>query len=174
MFIDESGFYLLPAVRRTYAPCGQTPILRAPCRYEHLSVMAAVTMEGQLYTRMRERSLNSLDSVAFLQHLRGRLPGDKLLVIWDGSPIHRFKAMREFLATPAAEPFVLEGLPGYAPDLNPLDCGVWHLLKAAELGNVCCHNLQELRPALTAAIHRLRAKPHLVRACFDGAKLDLR
>lgn len=174
MFIDESGFYLLPAVRRTYAPRAQTPVLRAPCSYDHLSVMAAVTMDGQLYARVRERSLNSLDSVAFLQHLRGQLPGDKLLVIWDGSPIHRFKAVREFLATPAAEYFILERLPGYAPDLNPLDTGVWHLLKEVELGNVCCHTLQELRHALTAAISRLRRKPRLIQACFGGAKLDLR
>ena len=82
--------------------------------------------------------------------------------------------MRAFLATPAAESFVLEPLPGYAPDLNPLDAGVWHLLKEAELGNVCCHSLQELRPTLTAALRRLRAKPRLIQACFGGAKLDLR
>jgi hypothetical protein len=28
LFIDESGFYPLPSVVRTYAPVGQTPILR--------------------------------------------------------------------------------------------------------------------------------------------------
>jgi BRCT domain type II-containing protein len=28
LFIDESGFYPLPSVARTYAPTGQTPILR--------------------------------------------------------------------------------------------------------------------------------------------------
>ena len=66
VFIDESGFYLLPGRRRTYAPRGHTPILHAPCSYDHLSVMAAVTMQGELYARVREHSLNSFDSVAFI------------------------------------------------------------------------------------------------------------
>ena len=83
-------------------------------------------MEGQLFTRVRDHSLNSFDSVAFLQRLQARWPENKLLVIWDGSPIHRFRAVRAFQETAAAENFVFERLPGYAPDLNPLDAGVWH------------------------------------------------
>ena len=173
MFIDESGFYLLPGLARTYAPAGQTPVLHTPCRYEHLSVMAAVTMEGELFTRVRPRSLRSEDSVAFLRHLRGHLPGDKLLVIWDGSPIHRHKAMRAFRLRAEAEPFVFESLPGYAPDLNPLDTGVWHHLKDVALANVCCHDLKELREVLTAAIGGLRRKPRLIQAAFANAKLSL-
>lgn len=135
--------------------------------------MAAVTMTGQFYTRVRPHSLDSVDSVAFLRHLRALLPGDKLLIIWDGSPIHRFKAMREFLTTAAASDFVFERLPAYAPDLNPLDAGVWHLLKDVALGNVCCQNLAQLRQALIEAIVRLRRKPRLIQACFDGAKLGM-
>lgn len=92
MFVDESGFYLLPGRRRTYAPRGQPPVLHAPCRYDHLSVMAAVTIEGELYSRMRARALNSFDAVAFAQGLQARWPEHKLLGIWDGSPIYRFKA----------------------------------------------------------------------------------
>jgi len=30
VFVDESAFYLLPMAVRTYAPCGQTPILQVP------------------------------------------------------------------------------------------------------------------------------------------------
>lgn len=173
VFIDESGFYLLPGRRRTYAPCGQTPILHAPCRHDHLSVMAAVTMQGELYTRVRARSLNSFDAVAFVQRLQARQPGCKLLVIWDGSPIHRFKAVRAFQGTPAAANFVFEQLPGYAPDLNPLDCGVWHHLKHVALANVCCQDLDQLCMELAGAIKALRAKPRLIQACFGAAKLSL-
>lgn len=174
VFIDESGFYLLPGRRRTYAPRGQTPVLRTPCRYDHLSVMAAVTMDGQFYARVRAHALNSADSVSFIQRLQARWPERKLLVIWDGSPIHRFKAVRAFQATSAAEPFVFEQLPGYAPDLNPLDCGVWHHLKHVALANVCCRDLDQLRKELARATKALRAKPRLIQACFGAAKLDLK
>ena len=53
VFIDESGFYLLPALARTYAPAVQTPILHTSCRYEHLSVMTAGAMEGHFFPRAR-------------------------------------------------------------------------------------------------------------------------
>src|SRR5215471_11513902 len=57
IFVDESGFYLLPAVVRTYAPCGQTPVLRPFLTRAHLSVMGAVTSTGGLYTLVRAAAL---------------------------------------------------------------------------------------------------------------------
>jgi hypothetical protein len=34
--VDQSGFYLLPTVVRTYAPIGETPILREELSRDHL------------------------------------------------------------------------------------------------------------------------------------------
>ena len=48
MFVDQSGFYLLPTVVRTYAPVGQTPILREKLTRDHLSAMSGITLEGKL------------------------------------------------------------------------------------------------------------------------------
>ena len=45
VFADQSGFYLLPAVVRTYAPIGQTPVLHEQLSRDHLSVMSAITLE---------------------------------------------------------------------------------------------------------------------------------
>lgn len=47
-FVDESGFYPLPAVVRTYAPQGQTPVLHEWLTRDHLSVIAAANEAGQL------------------------------------------------------------------------------------------------------------------------------
>jgi hypothetical protein len=48
MFVDQSGFYLLPAVVRTYAPIAQTPVLlREELSRDHLSAMSGITLEGQ-------------------------------------------------------------------------------------------------------------------------------
>jgi transposase len=46
------------------------------------------------------------------------IPG-KVLVIWDGSPIHRSRTITALLASGGAARMQLERLPGYAPDLNP-------------------------------------------------------
>lgn len=43
----------------------------------------------------------------------------KLLVIWDGAPIHRGQAIKAFLARGAAKRLYLEQLPSYAPDTLP-------------------------------------------------------
>jgi transposase len=127
VFEDESGFYLLPGLVRTYAPKGQTPVLRQKVTRAHLSVMGGMTPQGKVYTLARQESLNGVHSIEFLKHLL-RVAGERLLVIWDGSPIHRRVAVKEFVAGTRGR-IRLEGLPGYAPDLNPWDEGGWHHLK---------------------------------------------
>ncbi len=165
LFVDESAFYPLPGVVRTWAPKGQTPLLRHMLTHDHLSVISAVTPDGRLFLRMREHAFDSAGVIAFLGELQEQIAG-KLLVIWDGAPIHRSRAVREYLADGAAACLHLERLPGYAPELNP-DEGVWHYLKHVELGNVCCRDLVHLREELAAAEQRLRRKPDIIKACFQ-------
>jgi hypothetical protein len=45
VFADQSGFYLLPMVVRTYAPVGKTPVLEENLTRDHLSAMSAITLE---------------------------------------------------------------------------------------------------------------------------------
>ena len=66
VFVDESGFYLLPAILRTYAPIGKTPILKVFHTRDHLSMMSAITPQGWLFTRTRYEALKGMDSVHFL------------------------------------------------------------------------------------------------------------
>lgn len=168
VFVDESGFYLLPGLVRTYAPEGHTPILKEWQTRDHLSVMGGVTPQGKIYVLVRQQSLNGLNTIQFLQHLVRHL-GRRLLVIWDGSPIHRRTEVTDFLNGSTGRAIHVERLPAYAPDLNPLDEGGWHHLKHVELRNVVCLDLEELHLQLHLAIGRLRQKPHLIRAFFAAA-----
>lgn len=172
VFIDESGFYLLPGVVRTYGPKGHTPVIDKWSSRDHLSVMAGFTPEGKLYTLVRPESLSSLHSVVFLEHVLHQT-GRRLLVIWDGSPIHRWGAVREYLAEPRGKKVHVEALPGYAPDLSPWDQGGWHHLKHVEMRNLSCMDLDELHLELHLAIGRLRQKPHLIHSFFAAAGLRL-
>lgn len=171
VFIDESGFYLLPGIVRTYAPEGKTPIIRNKQTRDHLSVMGGMTPCGKVYTLARQRSLNGLDSVEFLLHLL-RVASKRLLVIWDGSPIHRRTEVKDFVVATNGGVWI-EPLPGYAPDLNPWDEGGWHHLKNVEMRNLVCLDIEELHQAFHLALHRLRQKPHLVRSFFAQAGLRL-
>jgi hypothetical protein len=139
VFVDEAGFDLLPGVVRTYAPEGLTPVLREKVTRDHLSVMGGMTPAGQLSTLARQESLNGWHRIEFLVHLL-RVAGERLLVIWDGSPIHRRVEVKGFVAGTHGK-LRLEALPGYAPDRNPWDEGGWHHLKNGAMRNLVCRDL---------------------------------
>ena len=164
VWVDESAFYPLPAVVRTWAPCGETPILDALLTRDHLSVISGLTLDGRLLLQVREHAFRAPEVVDFLRHLLRQIPGP-LLVIWDGAPIHRAQPVKDFLAQGAAARLQLEQLPGYAPELNP-DEGIWNYLKHVELRNLCCADLAELRLELGLAVKRLRRKPRRTRGCI--------
>ncbi len=154
---------------RTYAPVGQTPVLRAPLSHDHLAAISAITPDGRLFAHLQETAYRGPAIVAFLRQLLRQVRG-KLLVIWDGAPIHRCQTVKDFLAAGAATRLHLERLPAYAPELNP-DEGVWNLLKRGELKNRCCRDLDELAWEVGLAIRRRRRKPDRLIACFHHAGL---
>ena len=126
-------------------------ILRVRLSRDHVSAISGITTEGTLLLMAQERAYCTEDVVGFLKHLLRHIPG-LLLVIWDGSPIHRGEPIKTFLANGGAERIRLESLPGYAPDLNP-DEGIWNYLKRVELRNMCCPDVRELRQELRLAVH---------------------
>ena len=134
--------------------------------------MAGFTPTAKVYTLVRPESLTGSHSVVFLEHLL-RQTGTGLLIVWDGSPIHRWGAVRQYLSGGGAKDIHVETLPGYAPDLSPWDQGGWHHLKHVEMGNLSCMDLEELHLELHLAIGRLRQKPQLVRSFFTAAGLHV-
>lgn len=171
VFVDEAGFYLLPSVVRTYAPEARTPVLRAKLTRDHLSVMAGMTPPpaARVYTLARQESLDGTHTVEFLVHLM-RVASQRLLIVWDGSPIHRRDIVRDF-ASDTNGKVRLERLPGYAPDLNPWDEGGWNHLKNVEMRNLVCKDVEELHQEFHLAIGRLRRKPWLIQSFYGQARL---
>ena len=75
VFVDQSGFYLLPGLVRTYAPVGQTSVIPAPLSRDHLSAMGGITPEGKLYLMVQERAYRGADVVVPSSTWRGILLG---------------------------------------------------------------------------------------------------
>jgi transposase len=168
-FLDASGFYPLPSVVRTYAPMGHTPILQEWWTRDHLSAISAMSPKGKLYFHCQDSAINSEAVIAFLEHLLREVPG-RMVIIWEGAPIHRSHGIKDFLARGAAERLHLERLPAYAPELNPAE-GLWAHVKGVELRHVCCCNLPHLRAELREAVKRVRRKPRILQGFFRGVKL---
>jgi hypothetical protein len=80
---------------RTWAPRGQTPMLRVPLTRDHLSAISGITLDGRLFLQVRPVSYDATAVVGFLRVLLRKIRG-RLLLIWDGSPIHRGHEMKDF------------------------------------------------------------------------------
>ncbi len=170
VLVDESGFYLLPGVVKSDAPRARTPVLDEWQTRDHLSVMGGVTPRGKVDSLVRPRSLSGLHTTESLLHL-GRSAGDRLLVIRDGSPIHRRAEVTELVAE-ARGAACVERLPAYAPDPNPVEW-MWRPLKEVELRNLSCLALDQLHLEFHLTLGRLRQKPRLVPSFFEGAGLPI-
>ena len=163
VFVDETGFSLLPAVGRTYAPMGQTPIVRETLTRDQRALIGVVTLTGRVFMQGQDRSMGSTDVVQLLHQLL-RHSGGTLLIVWDRASIQS-GAVQHFLRTAAAQRIVRVRLPSYAPALNPVE-GLWHYLKHSELVKVCCRTLAELRPALRTALARVRQRGDVLAGCI--------
>jgi transposase len=133
VFVDESGLSERPHRLRTWAPRGQTPVLQYHFNWKTLSVMAGITW-WNFYFQLFPGAIKAPQIIIFLQHLM-RYLRRPLLVIWDGLPGHRSAVVRDFV-TAQGRQLTLEWLPGYAPELNPVE-HIWSYLKERELPNFC-------------------------------------
>ncbi len=171
MFLDESGFLLLPTVRRTWAPRGTTPIVRHRYRRDKVSAISAVTVSPRrhrcgLYAHFHCDNITQVEVALFLRLLLRHLAGP-IIVLWDGGAIHGGPDVHQLLARHPR--LHVERFPAYAPELNP-DELVWHYLKGA-LANGSPDTVDDLLDDLTRVTRQLRRAPTLLRAFIIGSEL---
>jgi transposase len=176
VFQDESGFSLLPPVRATWAPRGQTPVLRHRFNWARLSMAGALAYKSDgtqaaLMFQIKEGSYNTESLIGFLQDLHEHFADANLTLIWDGLPSHRSTAMKDWI-TSQHRWLTVERLPGYAHDLNPIEM-VWGNVKAVELANLCPDTIGEARAAAEAGLDRVSSSAELCFAFLSHTGLSL-
>ena len=94
--------------------------------------MAGVTW-WNFYFRLFPGAIRSPQIIVFLSHLLRHISGN-LLIVWDGLPGHRSRAVWEFIGQQRGRIWV-EFLPAYAPELNPggISVVVLETARAAQL-----------------------------------------
>ena len=126
---------------------------------------------ARLYLHTHPGAYNDEVLVGFVGQLRAELAGAKATLLWDGLSSHRSRHMRRFLAT-QRHWLVVERLPAYAPDLNPVE-GLWACLKGGDLANRCCDTIEEMAEATTAGTERIRRSLDLLFSFLRKARLHL-
>lgn len=167
---DEAGFNLLASSLRTYAPCGQTPILQQDCKYTHLSVIAAISQQGDLVSKAIQGSFDGAGIVEFLKILLKQFKKE-IHLIWDGAKIHCGEAVKQFLSTDEqAKRLFLYRIPPYSPELNPTE-QLWNHAKNVEMKNNFSKNKEELDSKVNTVFQKLKSKKETIEAFFKHPKV---
>jgi hypothetical protein len=156
-------------VVRPDAPVGQTPLVRAWWTRDHRSAIRAISPAGKRSCHRQDGALNAAEVSALLEPRRREVPG-RLVLLGDGSPIHRRQTVQAFLTNGAAPRRHWERLPAYAPALKP-DEGLGQQRTGVEPRHLCGVHLPHVRRELRAAVTRVRRQPRLITSVVRGAKL---
>lgn len=114
---DESGLRSDDVRGRSYAPRGETPVVRVPNKRHGLSIISTVTNKGQMRWRIFDGALNSTILIDFFKRLiKGQKK--KVFLILDNLRVHHSKPVKHWL-TQHAEYIEVFYLPSYSPELNP-------------------------------------------------------
>jgi putative transposase len=122
------------------------------------------------YFQTRPGTYNDLALIGFLRALKRHFRGRPIILVWDGLGGHKSGAMRQYLARTRAW-LTVEPLPGYAPDLNPVE-QIWGNLKGGELANLCPVDILALRRPLRVGFARIRHQSALAFSFLRHAGLS--
>lgn len=176
VFLDETGFLLTPWVRRSWAPRGQTPVVRDRMRHRRkLSAIGAITISPQrrrlgCYMHLHEEAIGEAHIVVFLRDLLRHLRGDVVLV-WDNLSAHGSAMVRDYVARHRR--LAVEPLPPYAPELNAQEYA-WGYLKTGPLANLCPNDVDELADHVATAACGVRNEQPLLRGFVHATGLPIR
>lgn len=175
-FLDESGFMLMPLVRRALARRGRRVFIRCSAEHDRVSAISCVTLSpqamraGLYFWLLRNENFHGEEVVEFLSYLIGKVPGP-WTVVWDRNNIHsRSRAVKAWLAKHPQ--VVAEDFPGHDPDGNP-DEWVWSWAKYGKLANLCPQDVDCLADAVWDALEELKHRPSLLASFVMDAGVPL-
>jgi hypothetical protein len=144
---------LPPVVRRTWAPRGQTPIQYSWDRRDRLSGIGALSLspirqQCSLFFQLYTGNIHADPWIPFIFNLHRHLRC-KFILIVDRYVVHRQVA--RLLWEAEIDWVEVVWLPGYAPDLEPVEM-VWGHIKYADLANFLPDDLDHLHREVTASL----------------------
>jgi putative transposase len=173
VLIDETGVLLNPLVRRTLAPCGDTPTLPATGSRQKISVIAGLSLSpvrhqlGLYFQTVPNSYINNEGAADFVRDLLRHLRG-KVIVVWDNGPMHKGDPIRRLLADYPR--LTLANLPPYAPELNPVE-QLWNHLKHGQSANYVPPDLQQLGDRVIELLVEAKFDPDRLQSCYNNTPL---
>jgi transposase len=162
---DETGISNQAVHGRSFAPKGQTPVLRRPATRRTLSMISAVTNRGTLRFMLYEGALNTALFLTFLQRLVRSARG-KVFLFVDNLKVHKAGKVQTWVAA-HRDKIALFFLPAHAPEHHPDE--FLHSDLKQHLGRrPAAKDKAGLESRLRGYLRRLQRQPHRVRAFFQA------
>jgi transposase len=169
VFEDEFGVSYVEPVSFTWAPKGETPVLKRHGRFRReTSTMAGLTISGKIYKLHFDGSIDSAKLLVGLEHFRRHIK-KPFILIWDQSRTHKSLLVKEYLEKHTD--IYVEYLPAYAPELNPEE--YCHGNVKRRMKNAIFHSKAEIRSRLNQGFARLRKRSDILLGFFHHAGLEL-
>ena len=165
LWLDEMGVGSDAAAGRSWAPVGQTPIIKRTGKRFRVNMLSAISNAGRLRFRLFTGSFNGPVFIDFLGRLLRDCGGRKVHLIVDGHPVHHAKLVSAWVAGHAGR-IQLHFLPGYSPELNPVEL-LNHDVKANAAGRRRPRSASELRKELHGYLRRRQRQPAVLVRFFD-------
>jgi transposase len=165
LWLDEMGVRSDAAAGRSWAPVGQTPVIKRTGKRFRVNMISAVSNAGRLRFRLFTGSFSGSVFIDFLGRLLRDCRGQKVHLIVDGHPVHRAKAVSAWVGR-HGERIELHFLPGYSPELNPVEL-LNHDVKANAAGRRRPRSASELRAELRGYLRRRQRQPEVLVRFFN-------
>src|SRR6266516_8233807 len=166
LWLDEMGLRSDHNDGRSWAPVGQTPLVRGSGQRFGANVISAISNKGHLQFRVFKQRFTAAVLIDFLNRLVRQADGQKIILILDGHPVHRAKKVRQWVAA-HSEKLELQFLPGYSPELNPTEL-LNQDVKTNALGRRRPRSQDELIGDTRSYLRSTQRRPQLVARYFDG------
>lgn len=160
---DEMGLRSDHVAGTSYAPLGQTPVIRATGQRFGCNMISAITNRGTLSFMVFHGKFDGVRFVDFLRRLLKQAAG-KVYLIVDGHPVHKSTVATRFVAEHATR-LRLILLPGYCPELNP-DELLNQDVKTNALGKSRPTNRPEMMATVRRHLHRRQKQPQVITNLF--------
>ncbi len=161
---DESGLRSDDVRGRSYAPKGQTPVVRVSNKRHGLSVISTVTNKGEMRWKIFDGALNADILIDFMRRLiRGAKK--KIFLVLDNLRVHHAKPVKAWLAA-NKERIEVFYLPSYSPELNP-DEMLNADLKQAVTKLAPARTKLQLVKATSSHLRSVQRQPARVRKYFE-------
>lgn len=167
-FADEASVRSDYHAGTTWAPVGQTPVVRTTGARLSVNMISAVTATGSFVFDIVDGTLDADKFIGFCDKLLADTDRPVFLIV-DGHPVHRSRAVKDHVASTKGR-LRLFRLPSYSPELNP-DEWAWKNVKHDTVGRQATLRTDDFTMTVLAALERLAQLPHIVRGFFADPNL---